>query len=406
MKFRVAPHTLFFLIITLLYGVPHLLTLFFDLNEQQPYVSNIILSDFKDVRWDVFIVYIVSVSTFLFGTGLISAVMRRIFIENNIDIPIEKYIRSLKRLNIFQGIVIYGIICIGIFLLIKMYRAGSFNSNYMDSFNQGYEAQNLFTVFCDIFLFLFIYLWFNYRDSYKWTKFLLCALILVTVLKGSRMFTIPLIFIVIYKFVYFDKLTSKRFILLVFGGIFSLIGLFSIFFFRHNSQLNSETAISTLLLLVQYETCGVHIPLMKAIQLDWNAVINPFYYLFSDLFLFLIPRFVLPVKNDFLYFDKVMIEYQLSPFGGTNGESSILIYFGVLYPFAFMMIGILLSYLYNVSKISKYKYLTPLYIFVCCSLIFTFLRNGVLISIKNFILITVIFSIILIGKRIKIGNLK
>ena len=54
-------------------------------------------------------------------------------------------------------------------------------------------------------------------------------------------------------------------------------------------------------LLIQYESCGVHVPLMKEIMMGWHLSFAPMFTYVTDTFLFVIPRIVFPEKNEYLF---------------------------------------------------------------------------------------------------------
>lgn len=408
-KLKIAPHTFFFLLLTILYGVPMFVTLFGEVNDHIPYVSNIILGDFHKTRWSVLIIYIVATSSFLLGTGLMSSIINRCIKRNSIPLVGNSIESDNKKMLPFQKIIIYGFVALGCFLVLQMVRAGTFSTDYMDTFDsdfEGYAAQNVFTLLCDMFFFFFIYLWMNYKRQYKWLKWLLIMLIFVTLARGSRMYSIPLMFIVLYKMIYIDGLTKKRLLYIALGGLIATIGLFSVFFFRHDTTIEGADIGSLLFLLVQYEVCGIHIPLMNLINMGWHLSFAPMYPIVTDTILFLVPRAVFPAKNDFLYFDNIQNTYVLSPYGGIVGEASVIVYFGILFPLFFFSLGVFLSYLYNLTKTRDSYRIKPIYIFACCSLMFTFLRNGILISIKNFVIMAIVLAVITLARRVKIGTWK
>ena len=51
MKVRVAPHTFFFLLLTFSYGIPVILTLFYNINEEYTYVNDNILAEYSHTAW-------------------------------------------------------------------------------------------------------------------------------------------------------------------------------------------------------------------------------------------------------------------------------------------------------------------------------------------------------------------
>ena len=397
---KITPHVFFFLLLSFLYGLPILLTLFFDLNDDMPYVSDEILSEFKETRWIVLWIYIISFISFITGSYITRKWISNKMIIKNILTNNTHFIKSNNSLKLGERLFIYFLIFSGFILFIIMYKSGALSVSYMESFEHGVVSQNMFTVFCDIYIYIYIYLWHNYDKKYKNIKILLFMFIAITVFKGSRMFTIPIVFFILYRNIYVEKISRKKIIHLSFFLSITLIGLFSMFFIRHNSSIDEKELTPLLLLLIQYESCGVHIPLMKEILLGFHTSFAPIFTIITDTILFLVPRFIFPSKNNYLYFDTLMDKYNLSPFGGTNGEASIILYFGILFPLAFIIIGSFFSYIYTLSKTIKYKYIEPLYIYLCCSLLFTFLRNGILIVLKNIILIIIIIYILNIVKRI------
>jgi hypothetical protein len=398
MSKHIAPHTFFFLLLTILYGVPVLLTLFFEINADVPYISDNFLL-YKDTRWAMLSIYIIAVISFLFGSKIIHDLMKHVD-EHSITTIIKP--TSFYLLSTFQRLLIYCFIVLGIVIVWQMFRAGTFSSGYMESFSVGFESQNMFTVLCEIFFFLFIYLWINYSGKYKGVKFLLVIMILLTILKGSRMFTVPLLFFLLYKYIYIDGLTKKVLLKICFGGLIALLLLCAVFFMRHDTSLEGINIGKTIFLLIQYESCGVHVPLMKVISLGWHTSFAPMFLLVTDVFFFLVPRTLFSRKNDYLFFDNTNSRYELSPLGGMNGEASVILYFGLLFPLFFIILGGYLSRLYKVSSIVGGK-IQAFYIYICCSFLFVFLRNGILIALKEALIVWILLMALLFVRRLTIN---
>jgi oligosaccharide repeat unit polymerase len=368
-----------------------------------PYVEKIILASYKETRFSVLWIYIISVTAFLFGSGLVNSWLGQKIKHYNIPLAVNPIKRS--GLTLSQRLLIYVFVALGCALVIQMYLAGAF-SDYMKSFEASWVAHNMYTVLCEFFFFFFVYLWINY-NGYKKIKAVLLILIFLTVLKGSRMFVVPLLFLVIYKYIYIDKRTISKIVRkMLLLGVLAIGGFFFMFFHRHGTSLSGKEIAPFLFLLVQFEACGVHIPLMKEILLGWHTQFAPMVTLISDTILFLVPRFIWGNKNDYLYFENQIRNYDLSPFGGMNGEASAIIYFGVLYPLAFFIIGAACAYIYKLLQTRKYAWIKPLYVYMCCSLMFTFLRNGVLNASKNMVTILILFLVLELAKRIIIRPTK
>ena len=404
MKVRVAPHTFFFLLLTFSYGIPVILTLFYNINEEYTYVNDNILAEYSHTAWTLLSIYAIATVSFLLGSKLTHDSIKRVRVSSISQDLISNSSSSLP-LNFWQKNVIYGFICLGLVMLFKMFRAGTFSSDYIESFGAGFESQNVYTMLCDVFFFFFLYLCLNYQNSYNKSKLLLLVMIFVTLLRGSRMFTIPLIFFLLYKMVYIDGLTRKKIGFILLGGTVVLLGLCLVFFLRHGASFENVDILGMIFLLIQYESCGVHVPLMKEIMMGWHLSFAPMFTYVTDTFLFVIPRIVFPEKNEYLFFDRVVSEYNLSPFGGINGEASVILYFGMLFPFFFFLVGGFLSYLYNLVKKSSNTSIKVLYTFICCSLMFTFLRNGILIATKSMIVVWIILAFFVFVRRISL-NLK
>lgn len=399
---KIPPHILFFIMMVISYVLPTLFTLFFDINDHLPYVIDQ-LSEFKNTRWGLLIIYIIIICSFIIGSSLVTSALRRfpnIFV--NIGLLNKFHTAFLSKA---QKYFIYGFIILGVFCVYKMWHEGLFSvGDYMESFDIANTERNLFAMLCDICIFLFVFLFFNSYKLYKPIRYILILLIGVTLLAGSRMYIIPLIFFYLYINIYVTPFSRKQLYKL---GLFSILvfaGLIFIFTLRHNSSIDSS---DTIMLLLQYESIGVHIPLMKEINMEWHTQLKPdFIFLFSDTFLFLIPRIVFPLKNDYLFFDNQIIAHTLSPYGGINGIASVIIYFGVLFPIPFFILGALLSYIHNQCK-RHYNNsgLNAYYVYLCCSFIFSFMRNGILIGLKNAILIALIATLIMKFKFITIRRL-
>ncbi len=388
---KTPPHTLFFLIMAIVYVLPTLLTLFFNVNGHLPYVINQ-FSEFENTRWALLIIYIIVVLSFVLGSSLVTSIFRRS--SDTLISYIGPNKSHISFLSKTQKIVVYAFIILGVFSIYKMRDKGFFSvGDYMESFDIAKTERNLFAILCDIYAFLFIFISFNSYRQHKVLRYIILGLVGVTLLAGSRMYIVPLIFYYLYINVYVTPFSRKQLYKLGLFSIIILAGFIFIFTFRHDSSIDSA---DTLVLLTQYESIGVHIPLMKAINMGWHIQFKPdFVFLFSDIFLFIIPRIVFPLKNLYLFFDNQVITYALSPFGGVNGIASVIVYFGVLFPLPFFILGAGLSFLYNLCK-RQYNNvgLNAYYVYLCSAFMFSFMRNGILIGLKNAIIIALLSVLI------------
>ena len=127
---RIAPHTFFFLLLTILYGIPCILTLFFEINDGYSYVNENILSQYRIVRWKVLNVYIIAVLSYVLGSYFTSYTL------NNTRIKFKRKRKLYNILSKSQKLFLYSFVFLGILMLLKMVKAGTFSASTSSWANQ------------------------------------------------------------------------------------------------------------------------------------------------------------------------------------------------------------------------------------------------------------------------------
>ena len=102
---KIAPHTFFFLLLSILYGLPLLITLFYEINGNTIYMKNI-LDSYKETRLSVLFAYILSTTSFLIGSGIANSILNRMIKEHDIQLVLNFNYRSI--VQGFGNIVIRG----------------------------------------------------------------------------------------------------------------------------------------------------------------------------------------------------------------------------------------------------------------------------------------------------------
>lgn len=82
MKVRVAPHTFFFLLLTFSYGIPVILTLFYNINEEYTYVNDNILAEYSHTAWTLLSIYAIATVSFLLGSKLTHDSIKRVRVSS------------------------------------------------------------------------------------------------------------------------------------------------------------------------------------------------------------------------------------------------------------------------------------------------------------------------------------
>lgn len=212
--------------------------------------------------------------------------------------------------------------------------------------------------------------------------FIISVLNGINLLHGTRIFFISTVMVlVLYGYVR-GRVTLKR--AMFYGPLaFALVLLLAYIVFLSRSHVDTAGAFSAPALVspVVYESVLSQMSLIGVLGPTpvWDTFGHPLRFLL-DIFLFTVPRPLLPDKESFLYIGRF---YYLSPFGAFNGYAQGLIYFGFLFPFFYFLMGLTGSYLYRKSQQNPWWFV--FYIFYTADFLLHIMRDGYSTPLKMLI---------------------
>jgi len=364
---RLSPHSLVFVGLNALYFLPVLVVFFFNYSEG----GTITLADLDTSAVErTTLVYLAGLLAFLLGSRTGSRPTR--FRLRGVEVRVLRRFEIGSAYWMACGGVIAGLLVSKVLLIPEgVYSAYAFDTQNMTS-----GAWN-FSMFCSesLLLLSIVILFSTHRHHVRW--FLsLSAINAVNLLHGTRVFfMIAGLTACFYAFVR-GKLNWRVAVVLVL--VAASIG-YAVFLTRSNVAVDSEAfSPAKLISPVMYESIFSQLSLFEAVRSPqlWNTFGSP-HNLVLDTFYFLIPRFLLPDKDQMLFIDRFS---DLSPLGAFSGYAQGLIYLGLTFPIFYFLLGRLASWLLRQAEDSSFWSVAYAY-FVCDSL-FRVMRDGYIIPIK------------------------
>jgi hypothetical protein len=204
----------------------------------------------------------------------------------------------------------------------------------------------------------------------------------INLLHGTRVFFIISVMVGITYAYIRGRLPIWR--ILVFGPLaFSgvLFASYVIFLIRSSVSPTGAFTMTRILSPVVYEIVFSQLSLLGLVAngSKWSALGHIFNY-FGDVFIFTVPRFLLPGKGELIFHNHYA---DLAPMGAFNGYADGLIYFGLLFPVFYFALGLMASWLYRRSRRSSWWFV--LYVYFSADFLFRIMRDGFMIPSKMLI---------------------
>ena len=250
------------------------------------------------------------------------------------------------------------------------------------AFNSGVMSNGVWTfsmVCSEVLLLMSVFVLFSTHKHNILLFELLSALNGVNLLHGTRIFfMITLSVALLYAYVR-RILTIRKMLLYIplgFGAVSALA--FLVFVRRSDVSLAEGISVSMLLSPLVYESLFTQWSLINVLSLPhtWTLFGQPMSFLF-DSFVMTVPRLLLPDKDILSSSAKWG---DLSPLGAFSGYADGLLYFGILFPLFYFLVGMLLTSLYRRSFNSSFRLV--LYAYMTADLMFRIMRDGYCIPIK------------------------
>jgi len=373
-----APHSLLFLGLNILYFFPLGALLVFEYSTGGTSATAALdPAAAKTIAW----VYVAGMLGFLFGSKL------RLFHSE------PK--RQESRLCLFELNGTFRLMCcitIAIFLLSKilLIRLGVY-SQY------AFETENMtgglwsFSIFCSetLMLLSIVVLFSRSRRNVKWFL-VLSAINAISLLHGTRIFFMVGAFSLGLYFYLRGALTFRRVSLAL---VFLLMAGYLVHLSRSNAEVGGETfSFAGIISPVMYESVFSQLSLIGVVRDPhlWQFFGSPQRFL-SDILFFSTPRFLFPEKDSLLFIAKYN---DLSPLGAFSGYAAGLLYFGILFPLLYFLLGSAASWMLNRARESSFW--AVIYVYFTCDCLLRIMRDGYIIPAKIFVNAVIIVGIVVL----------
>jgi hypothetical protein len=237
-----------------------------------------------------------------------------------------------------------------------------------------------FSIFCsETLLLLSIGLLFSTsRHNVKWFL-VLSAINAISLLHGTRIFFMVGAFALGFYFYLRGKLTLR---LAGMALVFLLMTGYLVHLSRSNAEVGSETfSFAGIISPVMYESIFSQLSLIGVVRDPhlWQLFGSP-QRLLSDILFFSTPRFLFPEKDSLLFIAKFS---DLSPLGAFSGYAAGLLYFGILFPLLYLLLGSAASWMLDRARESSFW--AVLYVYFTCDCLLRIMRDGYIIPAKIFV---------------------
>ena len=379
-KGQVAPHSFLFLCFNVLYFVPLLGGMLFSYSEGGTGSATGLGSD---VATKITCIYLLGTLAFLCGSKLSSFI-----------VSLGKRVTAQPALRLFGVDKSFWFVCfstVSLFALSKfLIRGLGVYSDY------AFETESMtggvwsFSMFCsELLLLLSIIVLFSVtRHNVLWFL-VLSGINGVNLLHGTRIFFV-IGGIVFCFYLYVRRQLTFKMAILAFSG--SLLLGYVIFLSRSRIETDDQTfSFARLISPIMYESIFSQLSLIGTINHPeaWSLTGSPHHF-FVDALYFATPRFLLPGKDQLLFIDRFS---DLSPLGAFSGYAHGLIYFGIFFPFFYLVLGIIAGWLQRHAKHSEFW--SVIYVYFICDFLFRIMRDGYMIPVKmllNALVIVLLFN--------------
>jgi hypothetical protein len=363
---RLAPHSVFFLLFNLLYFWPLAGIGLFDYFE-----GDTSREVGLDVIAKISCIYLAGVSAFLCGSRLGASFFEA---HNNRNTQPG----SFRLFGITESFRWLCVMTIVVFLFSKiLLRPLGVYAEY--AFDTGRMTGGVwsFSMFCSESLLLLsvVVLFSSARRNVLWFA-LLTIVNGVNLLHGTRIFFMIAGIAFLLHLYMRQKLTLKKAIMAI-AALSAVV--YVVYIVRAHLGTDEETFSSVgLLRPILDETFFSQLSLMDLVRSPeiWNWW-GSSYHFFLDMLYFVVPRFLLPQKDQMLFVDRFA---DLSPLGASSGYAHGLIYFGLFFPVFYGILGMTASRLLARARVSQFW--SAIYVYYVCDFLFRIMRDGYAIPIK------------------------
>jgi len=381
-----APHSFLFLFFNVLYFLPVCAVLLVDYSEGGTGKAADLDSA---VLWRIAAVYLFGLLGFLLGS--------RVIRKDNVSSRARS--TELGSLQLFIPTKRFGIVCVVAATILMLSKALLIPFGVYSEY--AFETDSMvggiwsFSMFCsEALLFISIVALFSTaRRRVSWFL-ILTAINGINLLHGTRIFTM----IACIVFCFFQYLRGKLTLRLGVASFVAALGLgYVIFLSRSHIELDDQTfSISRLVSPVMFEGVFSQLSLIGTIRHPeaWS-IWGSWWTFVHDVVCFVIPRFLLPEKDNLLIIDQFT---DLSPLGAFSGYAQGLIYFGFFFPFFYLALGCLGSWLSRRATGSRFW--SMIYVYFVCDFLFRIMRDGYIIPIKMILNTIVILALVQLYVRL------
>ncbi len=379
----IAPHSLVFLLLNLVYFVPLLGVALFNYSEGG--TSAAAALDL-DVMKKITYIYLLGTLAFVCGSRLAPFAS-----SLNARLITRKVLRSFHLTKRFR------VLCfatIGLFVLSKVLLRGiGVYSEYAFDTESMIGGVWSFSMFCSesLLLLSIVVLFSTVRHNVLWFA-ILTAINGINLLHGTRIFFV-IAGITFCFYLYMRDRFSFKIAVAAFAG--SLLVGYLVFLSRSQLELGDQTwSFAHLISPLMFEGIFSQLSLVEAVRHPemWMLSGSPHHF-FLDAVYFATPRVLLADKDQLLFMDHFT---DLSPLGAFSGYAQGLLYFGILFPAFYFLLGVCAGWLQRHARHSEFW--SVIYVYFVCDFLFRIMRDGYVIPIKMLLnALAIIFCIYSFG---------
>jgi hypothetical protein len=369
----ISPHVLFFIFYNLLYLLPLLLAFGFGY-EDEGSVGRV-LGVTGTTILKACAIYMAGIIAFVAGSSGIHFLSWSKYGR----LPAPRPFRQFQ-IGIAEWLAIGILIAVFVSTKIALVPLGVYNAYAFDTGLMDSNGIWSFSTFCSeaMVLVALIVLFSNAKHNIA-VFLLLSGINGINLLHGTRIFFISsMMSLMLYANVR-GKITYKA--VLFYGPILGtgvLLLTYLVFLSRSAVDVAGAFTPAKLISPLIYESVFSQMSLLTLIKtpMIWGGL-DTLGWFPHDVFVFTIPRFLVPDKGELQYIGQF---YWLSPLGAFNGYAQALLYFGLLFPFCYFLLGVLGSWLFRLGMRSPWWFI--FYALFTEDFFLHLARDGYIISTK------------------------
>lgn len=381
----------------ILYLVPIILVYYGILGDDA--FENFVYYNYRGVLLSIVFVYLIGIVSFCAGD--LFALMLKM------NSPKYAYVRSKdmlrqKLVTLDEGLFGFLFRCFALLamlghLIMKylLIGEGVYHEYAFDSGKMATHTWNISAFFSELLIILFVYFYSIYKCKRTVKNLLIVSTMVlaesINLLHGTRIFILVMILTMLIIDGMIDRIKWKKIGFLI---VLSTVLFYAVYIYRSNISIDmNEISISHFIKPILYESVFSQLSLANIMRynlIGYGSIVE----LAQKIMLKLIPRPLLPEKDDVISSLSIYSDIDLSPLGAFSGYGQLLIYCGWFYFVVLFMLGFIGGLL---KRYSSHPFFFLTFVYYSGNFMFRFMRDGIVIPIKiltNFLAILLVFMVI------------